>query len=196
MPFTRLIPPVFRTLESKLKPLPKKKCLDTTDDGSSAVTEVSSEAVYDAVNEQSCQISEGTNSETLTTPLVSSACTEGSISASRDGLVDLGLLQVARGSFDRLKQLAKEIPDAQRKQYLAFHFKPSSAVLHSHQVTKKERTRSVSFQHRWLEKFSWLLCSNVLGGAICHYCILFPEQPERGGMKGGTKSKLQEQDAP
>ena len=148
MPFTRLSPPVFRTLESTIEPLPKKKCLDTTDDGSSAVTEVSSEAVYDAVNdavnEQSCQISVGTNSETLTTSLVSSACTEGSISASRDGLVDLGLLQVARGSFDCLKQLAKEIPDAQRKQYFALHFKLSSAVLHSHQVTKKERT----FQQR------------------------------------------------
>ena len=184
MPFTRLIPPAFRALESKLKPLPKEKCLDTTEDGSSAVTEVSSEAVYDAVNEQSCQISEGTNSETLTTSLVSSACTQGSTSASRDGLVDLGdLLQVARGSFDRLKQLAKEIPDAQRKQYLAFHFRPSSAVLHSHQVTKKERTRSVSFQHRWLEKFLWLSYSNVLGGGICRYCILFPEQPERGGIK-------------
>ena len=74
--YTMVVPPVFRALESKLKPLPKKICLDITEDGSSAVTEVSSEAGYDAVNEQSCQISEGTNSETLTISLVSSACTE------------------------------------------------------------------------------------------------------------------------
>ena len=115
-----------------------------TKDGSAAGTEaqVASEAVYDDVKKQPCRSSEDghSDSETLTTFLVLPAGTECSSSAGGTGLVDLGaLLQVARGSFDRLKQLAKEMPDVQTKQYLSLHFKYfRSAVLHSHQVTKKK----------------------------------------------------------
>ena len=69
----------------------------------------------------------------------------------------------------------------QEKLYLSNHFKLfSSDNLHSHTVTKNGRTWYVSFQLRWLEQFLCFSYSSVLSGDICHFCILFPEQPSRG----------------
>ena len=75
-----------------------------------------------------------------------------------------------------------EIPDEQRFLYLTFHSKPSSSdTLHSHLVTKLEKTWTVHFQRRWLEQFPWLSYSTGISGGTCRFCILFPAQPQRGG---------------
>ena len=71
------------------------------------------------------------------------------------------------------------------------HCKPGpTQVLHSHPVTKKGKTWNVSFQCTWLEKFPWLSYSNILEGGICRYCILFPENPTRGGSQGANPGVL------
>lgn len=81
--------------------------------------------------------------------------------------------------------------DTQKVLYLSSHFKPSVGdILHSHSVSKKERCWNASFQLRWLEQFPWLSYSNVLEGGLCRYCILFPEQPGRGGSQGSNPGVL------
>lgn len=70
-------------------------------------------------------------------------------------------------------------------QYLSCHTKPATgAALHSHPVTKGGKTWKVTFQRRWIEQFPWLSYSSILEGGICKHCILFPEQPKRGGSQG------------
>ena len=114
------------------------KCVVINKDGSSASIEVqvASEPVCDNVKKQRCHSSEDrhtrdshvSDSETLTTSLVSSAGTECSTSASETGLVDLGaLLQVARGSFDCLSSWHKkrQMP----KESNIFHYTSSLLVL-------------------------------------------------------------------
>ena len=113
--------------------------------------------------------------------------------SSSGGQIDLGtLVQAAAGSWDRLKALANELPDDQKKQYLSLHSKPATTdSLHSHPVTKQGRTWSVSFQMRWLEQFPWLSYSTLLSGGICRYCILFPEPPGRGeGLGHGSRAGI------
>ena len=90
---------------------------------------------------------------------------------------DVGtLVHDAHGSFDHLKLLARDISDAQRMQYLAFHSKPSCKdTLQSHSVTKSGKTWNVKFQLKWLDQFPWLSYSSVLAGGICRYCVLFPQ---------------------
>ena len=57
---------------------------------------------------------------------------------SNSSFNDVGtLVHAAHGSLDHLKLLTRDIPDAQRMQYLAFHSKPSSKdTLQLHSVTK------------------------------------------------------------
>ena len=97
--------------------------------------------------------------------------------------IDLGaLVQAAGGSWDILRTLVNELSADRKKQCLSCHCKPASAEsLHSHPVTKLGKTWNVSFQLRWMEKYPWLSYSILLSGGICRYCILFPEQPSRGG---------------
>lgn len=113
-------------------------------------------------------------------------------SVTQSGYIDLGtLVQIAHGFYDDLKQLSSEIADVQRMQYLCSHFKPAlSDKIHSHPVTKKGKSWIVSFQLKWLIQFPWLSYSGVLSGGICRYCILFPEQPQRGGCKGAKPGVL------
>ena len=90
-----------------------------------------------------------------------------------------------------LRQLARVIPDDQRMQYLAFHYKPTALdILYSHSVTKRGKIWSVKFQHKWLEKFPWLSYSSVVAGGLCRYCTLFPEQPRRGDSQGAKPGVL------
>ena len=78
------------------------------------------------------------------------------------------------GCLDHLKLLARDIPDAQRMQYLAFHSKPSSKdTLQSHSVTKSGKRWNVKFQQKWLDQFPWLSYSSVLAGGICRYLSFF-----------------------
>ena len=78
----------------------------------------------------------------------------------------------------QLRQLAKDILDAQRMQYLAFNSKPTSKdLLQSHSVTMKGKTWSVKFQQRWLDQFPYLSYTFILAGGICRNCIIFLEQP-------------------
>jgi hypothetical protein len=98
-------------------------------------------------------MSEEDDSSTTT---LTEGCSEGGSNESSSAcepssaFIDMGTLVLsANGSFDHLRQLAKNIPDAQRMQYLAFHSKPTSKdVLQSHSVTKKGKTWSVKFQQR------------------------------------------------
>ena len=108
---------------------------------------------------------------------------------ARSAFIDVGILVLsAHGSLDHLRQLGR---DAQRMQYRAFHSKPTSKdVLQSHSVTKKGKTWSVKFQQKWLDQFPWLSYSSVLAGGIYRYCILFPEQPRRGGSQGAKPGVL------
>ena len=95
------------------------------------------------------------------------------------------LVHDAHGSLDHLKLLARDIPSAQRMQYLAFHSKPSSKdTLQSHSVTMSYKTWNVKFQLNRLDQFPWLSYSSVLDGGICRYCVLFSQQPRRGGSLG------------
>ena len=69
--------------------------------------------------------------------------------------------------------------------------KPTTgAALHSHSVTKCGKTWKVTFQHRWMDQFPWLSYSSILDGGICKHCILFPEQPKRGGSHGAIPGVL------
>ena len=106
--------------------------------------------------------------------------------------VDLGIVvQAAQGCWGTLRRLVSELSDAQRMQYLSCHTKPATGVaLHSHPVTKGGKTWKVTFQHRWMEQFPWLSYSSILEGGICKHCILFPEQPKRGGSQGAIPGVL------
>lgn len=113
--------------------------------------------------------------------------------ANRDGLIDLGAsYKLLMTPLIVWSNSQKEIPDTQRMPYLAFHSKPPSAVLHSYQVTKKKTTWIASFQHRWLENFTWLSYSNALGGGMCAVVVFssLAEPPERGGTKRGRPGVL------
>ena len=56
---------------------------------------------------------------------------------------------------------------------------------------KQGKTWNVSFQHRWLEQFPWLLYSTMLAGGLCRHCILFPKPPVRGSTLGvGSRSGI------
>ena len=105
---------------------------------------------------------------------------------------DLGIVvQAAKGCWGTLRRLVSELTDAQRMQYLTCHTKPATgSALHSHPVTKGGKTWHVTFQRRWMEQFPWLSYTSVLEGGICRHCILFPEQPKRGGSLGATPGSL------
>ena len=98
---------------------------------------------------------------------------------------DVGtLVHDAHGSLDHLKLLERDIPGAQRMQYLAFHSKPSSKdTLQSHSVTKSGKTWNVKFQQKWLDQFHWLSYNSVLAGGICRYCP-FSTTLRKGGSLG------------
>ncbi|KAL5499681.1 hypothetical protein EMCRGX_G011138 [Ephydatia muelleri] len=66
----------------------------------------------------------------------------------------------------------------------------TGAALHSHPVTKGGKTWKVTFQHTWMDQFPWLSYSTILEGGICKLCILFPEQPKRGGSQGAIPGVL------
>ncbi len=108
------------------------------------------------------------------------------------GQIDLGvLIHAAHGSIDRLRHLSQEMTDAQKIQFLTNHFRPSpNDVLHSHPVTKQGRCWNATFQLRWLEQFPWLSYNNKLEGGLCRYCVLFPQQPDRGGSQGANPGVL------
>ena len=105
---------------------------------------------------------------------------------------DIGtLVEKAGGSWETLQNLSSKLSDEQRRQFLTKPYKPGqSKALHSHPVTKNNKTWTVSFQKAWLDRFPWLSYSNVADGGLCRYCILFPEQPPRGGNQGGTPGVL------
>ena len=147
-------------------------------------------------------MSEEEDDDSSLSTILTEGCSEGGSNESSSSIptacetslacIDIGTLVLsAHGSLDHLKQLAKNIPDVQRMHYLAFHSKPASRdVLQSHSVTKKGKTWSVKFQQRWLDQFPWLSYSSVLAGGICRYCVLFPEQPPRGGSLGAKPGVL------
>ena len=103
-----------------------------------------------------------------------------------EGQTDLGLIiQEAKGTWDKLRSLVRELSDDKRKQYLSCHFKPApSDTLHCHPVTNGGKTWKNSFQMQWLQQFAWLSYSPMLSGGICRYCILFPEHPSSGERLG------------
>ena len=41
-----------------------------------------------------------------------------------------------------------------------------------------------------MDQFPWLSYSSILDGGICKHCILFPEQPKRGGSQGAIPGVL------
>ena len=94
------------------------------------------------------------------------------------------VVKAAEGSCDVLRQLSHDITDEKRMQYLTFHYKPESDILHSHQVTKGKKTWKVFFQSKWLKQFPWLCYSNLLEGGICSHCILFPHKVTKGTTPG------------
>ena len=104
------------------------------------------------------------------------------------GQGDLGcLILSADGSFERLKQLAHDLSDADKIKYLTQHYRPASSdSLHCHDVRKKSgKSWKVSFQRKWMDDYEWLSYSNLAQGGICRYCVLFHQDPERGGLRGG-----------
>ena len=107
------------------------------------------------------------------------------------GQTDLGqIVEDAKGSWDTLRSLIERLPNHKIKEYLSCHFKPSSAdTLHSHPITKAGKTWNVSFQRKWLQQFPWLSYSPQLSGGICRYCVLFPQQPERGEKLGSSSNR-------
>ncbi len=112
-----------------------------------------------------------------------------SSSDTEGNLIDLGfLVKASSGSLLHLRKLAEELPDSKKMQFLHSHWKPfPSFRLRSHQVIKNKKSWTVSFRHSWLEKFPWLVYSKLLDGGICKFCILFPEQPGRGGARGASR---------
>ena len=108
------------------------------------------------------------------------------------GPIDLGpLIQVAGGSWSKLKQLVKEIPNPQKMMYLTLHSKSApSDTIHSHLVTKLGKSWNIYFQHKCLEQFPWLSYSSTSSGGLCRSCILFPEQLQKGGSLGAEPGVL------
>ena len=106
--------------------------------------------------------------------------------------VDLGIVvQAAQGCWATLRRLVSELSDAQKMQHHSCHTKPATdAALHSHSVTKCGKTWKVIFQHRWMDQFPCLSYSSILEWGICKHCILFPEQPKRGGSQGAIPGVL------
>ena len=86
------------------------------------------------------------------------------------GQGDLGcLILSADGSFERLKQLAHDLSDADKMKYLTQHYRPASSdSLHCHDVKKKSgKSWKVSFQRKWMDDYEWLSYSNLAQGGIC-----------------------------
>ena len=70
----------------------------------------------------------------------------GTFGSTRCTKIYLGtIVKAAEGSCDVLRQLSHDITDEKRMQYLTFHYKPESDILHSHQVTKGKKTWKVFF---------------------------------------------------
>ena len=106
--------------------------------------------------------------------------------------IDLGVIvQSSNNSLEKLRHITAQMTETKRQKYLFCHYKPAPTdVLHSHSVNKQGKSWNVHFQHHWLQRFPWLSYSKLLEGGLCRYCILFPQQPARGGIEAGKPGVL------
>ena len=89
-----------------------------------------------------------------------------------------GLQVVAATSVDLgiVRCLANELSDVQKMQYLSCHTK--LATLHSHPVTKGGKTWKVTFQHRWMDQFPWLIQHLLEGESVSFASFSLSNQRE------------------
>ena len=76
----------------------------------------------------------------------------------------------------------KNLSTDQKYDLLTNYFKPSNA--YNFQQDKPANSNRC-FRHQWLSDYApWLAYSPKLKGALCIYCVIFP-QPVRRGIQGG-----------
>ena len=73
--------------------------------------------------------------------------------------------------------------------YLTEHYVPSAndkLVTQTVVKGKEKKSKTLTFQHGWLQRYPWLVYSPSLGGDFCKYCVIFA--PGLGSGSLVTKS--------
>ena len=108
----------------------------------------------------------------------------GIIPVSDSSVFDLG--NIINGSVC-LKELTRE----EKLGYLKNPHMPSRTNFITQKVIKgsERKEKNLTFQASWLQKFKWLVHSEVAKGGLCKYCILFPPTDPRINQKGALVTK-------
>ena len=77
---------------------------------------------------------------------------------------------------------ANGLSKEEKVKYLKDHFKPGKNYPFISQIVtkgKEGKTKTLTFQPSWLDKYKWLVYSNANPGGFCKYCVITPPKDAR-----------------
>ncbi|CAI6345960.1 unnamed protein product [Macrosiphum euphorbiae] len=89
------------------------------------------------------------------------------------------------GAYINLREKNIILNDLKREQLLTSPWVPPSGYVFPIDNTNK---RNLRFQMSWINRFSWLVYSEIEKGALCKFCVLFSNSDTGKGSHEKTKS--------